>query len=130
MPRRVFFIFHFDRDAWRVGQVRNSNVVQSKYDKNRFLDAAQWEQIKRHGDTAIKNWIDSQLEGTAVTIVLIGAQTSSRPWVKYEIEKSWNKGNGMIGVFINNLKNQAGFTDTKGNNPFEAFNMKNNSAEN
>lgn len=126
MPRKVFFSFHFDRDAWRVGQVRNCNVVQSKYDKNRFLDAADWEQIKRKGDGAIKSWIDSQIEGTSVTIVLIGAQTHTRPWVDYEIEKSWNKGNGMLGVYIHNIKNQFGFTDSQGQNPFNKFSIDNN----
>lgn len=126
MARRVFFSFHFDRDAWRVGQVRNCNVVQSKYDKNKFLDAAEWEQIKRKGEAAIKNWIDSQLEGTSVTIVLIGAQTSLRPWVDYEIEKSWKKGNGLLGVYIHNIKNQYGFTDFQGQNPFQKFTLNNN----
>jgi hypothetical protein len=32
--------------------------------------------------------IDNALKGTSVTAVLIGAQTASRRWVKYEIDKS------------------------------------------
>ena len=27
MARKVFFSFHYERDAWRVAQVRNSNVI-------------------------------------------------------------------------------------------------------
>lgn len=126
MARKVFFSFHFDRDAWRVSQVRNSNVVV-QYEKNRFLDAAEWEQIRRSGDAAIQRWIDSQLLGTSVTVVLIGYQTSIRPWVKYEIEKSWNKGNGLLGIYIHNIRNQDQETDFKGSNPFESISIPNSS---
>lgn len=124
MARRVFFSFHFERDAWRVSQVRNSNVIQSKYDKNTFLDAADWEGIKRQGDNAIKKWIDSQMINTSVTIVLIGNQTYLRKWVDYEIEQSVKKGNGIIGIYIHNLRNQYGDTDFKGINPFNKYNLK------
>ena len=27
MARKVFFSFHYERDAWRVAQVRNSNII-------------------------------------------------------------------------------------------------------
>ena len=56
MARRVFFSFDFSRDAWRVGQVRNSAVITS-YDKPPFLDAAKWEEVKSKGRAAIKDWI-------------------------------------------------------------------------
>ena len=118
MPRKVFFSFHFDRDAWRVGQVRNANVVTSKYEEPKFLDKAQWEQIQRQGYNSIKNWIDTQMLGTSVTIVLIGAETSLRPWVEYEIKQSWNRGNALLGVYIHNIKDQYGYTDSMGANPF------------
>lgn len=129
MPRKVFFSFHYDRDVVRVSQVRNCNVVTSAFTQDAFLDAAAWETVKRGGETAIKKWIDSQMEGTSVTVVLIGKETSQRKYVKYEIEQSWNKGNGVIGIYIHNAKNFAGLTDTKGANPFEDFNMKNNASE-
>lgn len=125
MPLRIFFSFDFGKDAWRVSQVRNSNVFRSKYEKNTILDKTDWEKIKSSGDDAIKKWIDKELDGTSVNIVLIGAQTSVKPWVKYEIGKSWNKGIGVMGIYIHNLKNEHGLTDLKGNNPFDSFHMTN-----
>lgn len=119
MARRVFFSFDYDRDAWRVGQVRNSNVVSS-YDKNPFYDKAQWETIKGRGPDAIKHWIDTQLAGTSVTVVLIGRRTASRPWVKYEIAQSLNLGKGLIGVDISKIKNQTGQVDETGPSPLPA----------
>lgn len=62
--------------------------------------------------------IDKSLEGTAVTVVLIGAETSSRKWVRYEIKKSHERGNGLLGVYIHNIKDKNGNTDEKGSNQF------------
>ena len=125
MARKVFFSFHFTRDSWRVSQVRNSQTIRGAYDETQFLDAAHWEQVKRQGDQAIRNWIDNQLRGTSCTIVLIGNETSDRRWVKYEIQKSWDKGNGLIGIYIHNLIDRRGSTDLQGDNPFNQFDLKN-----
>jgi len=116
MARKVFFSFHYDRDAWRVAQVRNSNVI-SGYEKNPFYDKAGWESIKRQGDQAIKDWIEKQLNGTSVTVVLIGKETSTRPWVKYEIKRSIELGKGLMGIDISKIKNKEGNTDTTRENP-------------
>lgn len=116
MARKVFFSFHYDRDSWRVSQVRNCNAV-SGYEQNPFYDKARWEQVKRQGDAAIKRWIDDQLKGTSVTVVLIGRDTSTRRWVGYEIERSIALGKGLLGINISKIKNQLGKTDDTGINP-------------
>jgi len=118
MTRKVFFSFHFERDAWRAGQVRNSGVTR---DDAGFTDAASWEEVKKRGDIGIKKWIDDQLIGTSVTIVLIGTETSDRDYVKYELEQSWKKGNGILGIYIHQMKNSDGMTDAKGSNSFGDF---------
>jgi hypothetical protein len=86
-----------------------------------FVDAASWEAIKKQGDDAIKRWINNQLDGTSVTVVLIGKETSQRQWVDYEIEQSRKKGNGLLGIYIHNMKDQDSHTDTKGTNPFDLW---------
>lgn len=110
MARKVFFSFHYDRDSWRVGQVRNSSVI-GNFDKTPFYDKADWEAIKRKGDAAVRQWIDGQLKGTSVTVVLIGKETASRKWVKYEIEQSIKLKKGLIGVHIGGIKDSGGKTD-------------------
>lgn len=118
MRRKIFFSFHYERDAWRAGQVRNSDLLPNE-DEHGFVDAAAWEEIKRKGDAAIQNWIKEQLSGTSVTVVLIGAETSQRPWVDYEIRESWKSGNAIIGLRIHNVKDQYGKTDAVGSNPLD-----------
>lgn len=120
MTRKVFFSFHYEQDSVRAGQVRNSNVIQnSNITTSDFIDKAKWEEVKQSGEQAIKNWIAKQLTGTSVTVVLIGSKTSERKWIKYEIDESLKKGNGLLGIYIHQCKDFNGNTDVKGKNPFE-----------
>jgi len=82
--------------------VRNSGVLRG-FEQAGFIDKADFEKVKLRGQNAVENWIDDQLHGTSVTVVLIGNETLSREYVQYEIRKSIDKGNGIIGVKIHNL---------------------------
>jgi len=122
MSRKVFFSFHFKRDVWRAGQVRNSNLLADE-DKYGVIDSAAWEKVEREGDEAIRRWINDQLKDTSVTVVLIGAETAERDWVDYEIRKSWERGNGIVAVRIHNVKDQATKTDPPGPNPLDNIHL-------
>ncbi|MFM2173491.1 MAG: hypothetical protein RLZZ54_1418 [Cyanobacteriota bacterium] len=89
--------------------VRNSWVTQGRQAAG-FVDAADFESIKRQGDSAIKRWIDGQLLNTSVTVVLVGAKTCSSRWVKYEIEQSIARGNGLLGIDVSKIKDFDGNT--------------------
>lgn len=122
MARKVFYSFHYKRDAWRAAQVRNSNVIADE-DEYGVIDSVDWETIERQGEAAIKRWINDQLKHTSVTVVLIGAETAERDWVDYEIRKSWERGNALVGVRIHAMKNQDLETDAPGANPFAAMKL-------
>ncbi len=124
MARKTFFSFHYERDAWRAGQVRNSNVIASE-DEYGFIDGVDWESIKRQGEDAIKRWIKEQLKNTSVTAVLIGKETADREWVHYEIVESWNRGNGLVGIWIHDILDQDRKPEAQGRNPFELFTLPN-----
>ena len=117
MARRVFFSFHYD-DVVRTMNVRNSWVVRPDNVPLGFVDKAAFEAVERQGEAAIKRWIDTQLDGTSVTVVLIGTNTWSRPYVQYEIEKSYTRGNGLLGIWIHNIQDFNGRTSQAGQNPF------------
>ena len=122
MSRKVFYSFHFTLDSWRASQVRNIGIVEG----NQPVSDNDWEDVKRGGNDAIQKWINNQLHGRSCTIVLIGKNTAGRKWIKYEIEKSWNDGKGVVGIYVHNLKNANGEQTSKGNNPFDDFTMKRN----
>ena len=119
MARRVFFSFHYERDIWRANVVRNSWVCQEDREAAGFWDASLWEETKLKGDAAIKRLIDGGLQNTSVTAVLIGAETADRRWVQYEIMESYKRKNGLLGVYIHNIKDARGVTDQEGTNPFD-----------
>lgn len=109
--RKVFFSFKY-KDVSRAMVVRNSWVTQGK-EAAGFIDSADFEALKRQGDTAIKNWIDKQLNGTSVTVVLVGEKTCDSRWVKYEIEKSIEIGNGLLGIDVSKIKDLQGNTSER-----------------
>ena len=80
-----------------------------------------WETVTRGGDGAIRRWIDGQMYRKSCVIVLMGTRTSGRKWIKYEIEKAWNDGKGLLGICIHNLKDINGDQSRKGANPFYSF---------
>lgn len=125
MTRRVFYSFHYKPDNWRASQVRNMGVIEG----NAPFSDNDWETITRGGDKAILNWIDGQIQGKSCTIVLIGTNTAGRKWIKYEIEKSWNDGKGLLGIYIHNLKDVEEKQSIKGSNPFDDFTMKKDGAK-
>ena len=109
MTRKVFFSFEYERDVSRAMVVRNSWVTQEKKAAG-FVDKADFEKIERQGQQAIKRWIDNQLKGTSVTVVLVGSHTCQSRWVKYEINKSIEIGNGLLGIDISRIRNLQGNT--------------------
>ena len=109
MARRVFFSFEFEHDVSRAMVVRNSWVTQGR-EAAGFVDAADFEEVKRGGDVAIKRWIREQLNGTSVTVVLVGSHTCASRYVQYEIEQSEARGNGLLGIDISKINDLSGNT--------------------
>ena len=119
MPRNVFYSFHYQPDSSRAAQVRNMGVIEG----NPPASDHDWETVKRGGDSAIERWIDGQIAGKSCAVVLIGSSTAGRKWIKYEINKAWISGKGLLGVYIHGLKDLDGKQTTQGSNPFDAFNL-------
>ncbi len=133
MARRTFFSFHYERDVWRSSIVRNSSKLKPSITPD-WIEASIWESAKTTGPSAVQKLIDDALVGTSVTAVLIGSQTASRRWVKYEIDQSIARGNGLLGIYIHNIEDRDGRTDTKGINPlpsgYRAYDWVNNDGYN
>lgn len=120
MIRKVFYSFHYDNDVFRVQQIRNIGTLE----ENKPVSANNWETVKRGGDTSIKKWITDNLKDKSCLVVLIGTETSKREWVKYEIQKAWNDGKAVLGIYIHNLKCPRNGTCKQGANPFDSFKLK------
>jgi hypothetical protein len=118
MARYTFFSFCYeDVKNFRVNVVRNSWIANNMQDT--FVDGSIWEKEKSKGSTVIKKLIEDGLKKTSVTTVLIGTETAERRWVKYEIVKSFDRGNGLLGIHINRIKSKEQQISAKGLNPFD-----------
>jgi hypothetical protein len=84
MARSIFASFHYGGDADRVQQVLQMGAIA----EDSLVTAQEWESVKYRSDTAIKNWIHTQMLRKSAVVVLVGADTASRKWVDYEIRKA------------------------------------------
>ncbi|WP_149203863.1 TIR domain-containing protein [Actinotalea subterranea] len=112
--KTVFYSFHYKRDVSRVQLVRNINALEGQP----LLNAQQWEEVKRRGQKAVVDWIDTEMRHKRAVVVLIGQETASRPWVIYEIQKAWNEKKPLVGIRIHSLSS-FGSADRPGANPFD-----------
>ncbi len=104
VKRRVFFSFHFD-DVMRVNNVRNVwkiNHPDSLLMRS-FYDSSLWEARKLEAPETLKRLIREGVENTSCVCVLIGTDTWSRPWVRYEIARAIIDERGLLGVPINGI---------------------------
>ncbi len=113
--RQIFYSFHYENDVFRVQQIRNIGSLE----ENKPVSHNAWEEIKRGGDNAVKRWIDENLRYKSCLVVLIGSKTASRKWVRYEIEKAWNDGKAVLGIYIHNINCMVNGTCSQGANPFD-----------
>jgi len=124
MVRRVYFSFHYKNDIHRVARIRNSGVI--KEEAQPFIDKAEWEKLKQTGDNNIQKWIDDQMDGTSVLILCIGLETYTRRWVKHEIKKAYRENRGILGIYMNGMKDLQQNSIGRGRNPLDDFHITEN----
>lgn len=118
MAKRVFFSFYYqDVIDFRANVVRQHWLTKPDREAAGFFDASIWGNAELSGDVGIKRVINSGLDGTSVTCVLIGSETYGRRWVRYEVMKSFRKGNALLSVHINSIKGRDQRTKPSGPNP-------------
>ena len=61
---------------------------------------AETEDKRQHGYYAVRNHLSPKLQGTAAVIVLVGEDTQSSEWVKYEIHHALSNHKKIIVVRI------------------------------
>ena len=103
---KVFFIFTSE-DIDRAIVVRKCWESEENKPFGLF-NRIEFDDLQKQGDSAIREWIDEQLIGTSVTVVLVGKETCSAQWVNYGIQKSIEKGIGLLGIDISKIKDSQG----------------------
>jgi hypothetical protein len=102
MGRRVFISYQHDD----VQQAKGFNLLRwnSNVDFD-FVGRHLLSPVESEDPQYIRSKIREQLNGTSVTVVLIGQNTASSEWVDYEIRASMERGNGVIGIHLKGAEN-------------------------
>jgi hypothetical protein len=118
MAKKVFFSFHYeDVIQFRANVVRNHWMTKPDREEAGYFDKSVWESAKSQNATGLKRLINGALDGTSASCVLVGTSTYARPWVRYEILKSFKRGNKLLAVHINSIRGKDQQTKSLGTNP-------------
>jgi hypothetical protein len=95
MGRRIFISFaHEDKQ-----QAQGFALLQWNPNVNfEFVGRHLLSPVESNDEAYIKSKIREKLEGTSVTVVLIGPTTGESEWVDFEIRESLERGNAVIGI--------------------------------
>jgi hypothetical protein len=105
--RCVHLAFHVEHDLHRVNQIREQ-LVSGEIDATGFFDLAEYERLSRGDKTSLRQVIRERVAESSVTLVLIGTETASRPFVHLQIEESIANRNGFVGIQIHGIDDQSG----------------------
>jgi hypothetical protein len=120
MARRTFFSFHYRSDVSRSYVVKNSQIVKDHEDAG-FLDSSAFEKAKNENPDSLKRFLRKEMDGSSVVCVLIGADTATRPWVRFELLQALWDGRGLLGIRIHAIQDLNKRTTLPGTNPFDVL---------
>ncbi len=103
-------------DLHRVNKIRQLPQLRAGA-AARFHRAKISQEAKRNGDGAVQGLINDALGGTSVTVVCVGQMSVHRKYSGYELERSFERGNGLVGITINQLSDGRGKPDPEASIP-------------
>lgn len=118
MARKTFFSFHYKPDVQRAQVVRKSQFFKDHGEAG-FYDASAFEKTKNEDPAELKRFLREEMQGTSVICVLIGAETASRRWVRFEVLQALCDGRGLTGIRVHSIAGFDGKTTMAGENPFD-----------
>lgn len=103
MVRHVFFAFKFKPDVSRVNSIRNRNYIM-KPSSSGYWDNSLYEKSLAENPEYIKRKIREGLMNTSVTVILVTSSTFKSDFVKYEYEKSIERGNAILQLDVSDMQ--------------------------
>ena len=115
MSRRVYFSFDY-KNVFKANKIKDLPGIEATASAG-FIDSTLWDEQKVKGDLEVKQMIDSALEDTSVTVVLISNGATKRKYINYEIYQSLARGNGLVAVQVHSVPDEKGKLDQPGDIP-------------
>jgi Thoeris protein ThsB, TIR-like domain len=104
MGRRIFISFaHEDKQ-----QAQGFALLQWNPNVNfEFVGRHLISPVESTDETYIRSKVREKMDGTSVTVVLIGPHTAESEWVDFEIRESLERGNAVIGIRLKGAEGAA-----------------------
>lgn len=96
------FISHYHKDAERLDNLKELLTSRGHEIRDSSIDGSEPSQAKN--PDYIKSLIRPKIDWAGTTIVLIGPETHTRPWVNWEIEYAHRHGKRIVGVYLRGAK--------------------------
>jgi hypothetical protein len=117
MAKRVFFTFDYrDLIEGRADVVRQQ-LASTGHGSLGFFEPSAWAHIRGTGDAALIRLIDTGLARTGATCVLVGSETYREAGVRYALMRSYRRGNTLLAVHINHVRDRKDGIKSTGPNP-------------
>ncbi len=97
MARRIFISYQHD------DQMKAKGFNLLRWNKNvdfEFVGRHLLDPVDSKNEDYITQKVKEQLNGTSVTVVLLGRKTEDSKWVQWEIEQSVAKKNGILAIIL------------------------------
>jgi len=114
---RVFFSFHFHQDRNRTRTVMEHWLAGDGTSATPFLTRRQLMEMIESGIPSIYAWVEAEIARCDASVVLIGANSSGRHFMEYEIAQSVRQHKPVIGVHIHGIPDASDQASHMGENP-------------
>lgn len=103
MNKKVFFCYDYENDTDRAMVVKEVWGEPS----DDFISTNEFSRLSIGSKVKLYDWIDKQLDGTVLTVILLGNKTLDMPYVQYAVKRSLEHKNGLLGIFINTIVSES-----------------------
>ncbi len=101
------FISHYGKDDEHVQSLKTRLNVQGYEVRNFSVDSTNHKDGRKPSKPVIERLLRMRISWSSTFICLIGPKTHTRAWVDYEIDKAFNQGKRIIGVYTHGNKETA-----------------------
>lgn len=118
----LFIAYNDETDSARTNHVRKQLLASGRFLVEGYSPFTSWSKT-RNGSSLqdLKAEFDIQLNSASVTLVLIGGDAATNPWIRYAIERSYVGDKALFALDISQIPDEHGATTVPDLNPLERF---------
>ena len=118
----IFIAFNDETDSARTNHVRKQLLSSERYRVAGYSPYTTWAKSKSGESVkALRADFDKEMGSSSVTMVLLGEDCATNPWIRYAIERSYVLGKPLFSLDISMIVDEMGNSCTPDINPLERF---------